>query len=125
MSLPFRLGLGGRLGSGRQYFPTVSLPDWLSAVRFVAEHDAISGPVNVCLPEPAANAELTRALACALHRPALLPVPGFAVKAVLGEFAWELLGSNRAVPRKLLDAGFGFSIRTSGRRSPSPSAADP
>ncbi|HEY3003730.1 MAG TPA: TIGR01777 family oxidoreductase [Kribbellaceae bacterium] len=109
ISLPFRLGLGGRLGSGRQYFPVISLPDWLRAVRFVAEHNELSGPFNVCLPEPATYTEFTKALAAALHRPALLPVPGPLIRAATGDFAWELLGSTRAVPRKLLDAGFTFT----------------
>jgi uncharacterized protein len=109
MALPFRLGLGGRFGSGRQYFPAVSLPDWLRAVRFVAEHNDISGPVNVVIPEPATNAEVARALGEALHRPAVLPVPGFAIRAVLDGFADELLGSKRVVPRRLLEAGFSFT----------------
>jgi uncharacterized protein (TIGR01777 family) len=112
ISLPFRLGLGGRLGSGRQYFPVLTLTDWLRAARFVAEHDDLSGPVNLCLPEPATNAEFTRALASALHRPALVRVPGFAIRAATGDFAWEVLGSTRAVPRKLLDAGFDFQHPT-------------
>lgn len=108
LSLPFRLGLGGRLGSGAQYFPVVSLTDWLRAVRFVAEHDTVSGPVNITLPVPTTNQEFTQALATALHRPAFLPVPGFLMKALLGEFAWELLGSNRALPTRLESHGFTF-----------------
>ncbi|MEU4601906.1 TIGR01777 family oxidoreductase [Kribbella sp. NPDC023972] len=108
LSLPFRLGLGGRLGPGTQYFPVVSLTDWLRAVRHVAEHDALSGPVNVTLPNPTTNQELTEALATALHRPALIPVPAFLVKTVLGEFAWELLGSNRALPTRLQSTAFTF-----------------
>ena len=75
--LPFRLGVGGRLGSGKQYFPVVSLTDWLRAVRFVADHDELSGPVNVALPNPVTNQEFSKALATALHRPALIPVPSF------------------------------------------------
>jgi uncharacterized protein (TIGR01777 family) len=108
LSLPFRLGVGGRLGSGTQYFPVVSLTDWLRAVRFVAEHDTISGPVNVTLPNPVTNTQFTHDLATALHRPALIPIPAFLMKAVLGEFAWELLGSNRALPTRLLHHGFTF-----------------
>lgn len=108
LCLPFRVGLGGRFGSGNQYFPVVSLTDWLRAVRFVAEHETLSGPVNLNLPVPATNQEFTAALASALHRPALIPVPGFLMKAALGEFAWELLGSKRALPTRLLSHDFTF-----------------
>ncbi|MEU4287781.1 TIGR01777 family oxidoreductase [Kribbella sp. NPDC026596] len=108
LSLPFRLGLGGRLGSGTQYFPVISLIDWLRAVRFVAEHDTLSGPVNLSLPVPTTNEDFTQALATALHRPAFLPVPGFLMKAALGEFVWELLGSKRALPTRLQSHNFTF-----------------
>ncbi len=108
LSLPFRLGLGGRLGPGTQYFPVVSLTDWVRAVRFVAEHDTLSGPVNVTLPVPATNNEFTQALATALHRPAFVPVPAFLMKAVLGEFTWELVGSKRAIPTRLQSHDFTF-----------------
>jgi uncharacterized protein (TIGR01777 family) len=112
LSLPFRLGAGGRLGPGTQYFPVISLRDWLRAVRFVADHDELSGPVNLDLPNPATNAEFTNALASALHRPALIPVPSFALTTVLGDFAWELVGSTRAIPAKLQAAGFTFDHPT-------------
>lgn len=112
LSLPFRLGVGGRLGPGTQYFPVVSLTDWLRAVRFVAEHNEISGPVNIGIPNPPTNAELTKALATALHRPAVIPIPAFLMKTVLGEFAWELLGSKHAEPTVLLNAGFTFNHPT-------------
>jgi uncharacterized protein len=108
LSLPFRLGVGGRLGSGTQYFPVVSLTDWLRAVRFVAEHDTVSGPVNVTLPTPVTNQQFIHDLATALHRPAVIPVPAFLMKAALGEFAWELLGSKRALPTRLETNGFTF-----------------
>jgi uncharacterized protein (TIGR01777 family) len=108
MSIPFRLGVGGRLGSGTQYFPVVSLTDWIRAVRYVAENDSLSGPVNVALPTPATNIEFTEALATALHRPSFVPVPAVLMKAALGEFAWELLGSKRALPTRLQAAGFAF-----------------
>jgi uncharacterized protein (TIGR01777 family) len=112
LSLPFRLGAGGRLGPGTQYFPAISLKDWLRAVRFVADHDELSGPVNLDLPNPATNAEFTKALASALHRPALIPVPSFVLTTVLGDFAWELVGSTRAIPAKLQAAGFTFDHPT-------------
>jgi len=108
LSLPFRIGLGGRFGSGTQYFPVVSLTDWIRAVRHVAENDTVSGPVNVTLPAPATNSELTEALATALHRPAVVPVPAILMKLALGEFAWELLGSKRALPTRLQSTGFTF-----------------
>jgi len=106
--LPFRLGLGGRLGPGTQYFPILSLTDWLRGVRFVAEHDALSGPINLVIPHPVTNEEFTEAVATALHRPALCAVPSFLMKAALGEFAWELLGSNRSLPTRLQSEGFTF-----------------
>lgn len=108
LSLPFRIGLGGRLGPGTQYFPVVSLTDWTRAVRHVAENDSVSGPVNITLPTPATNLELTEALATALHRPSFVPVPAILMKAALGEFAWELLGSKRALPTRLQSSGFTF-----------------
>ncbi|MET9275010.1 TIGR01777 family oxidoreductase [Kribbella sp. NPDC003557] len=108
LSLPFRLGLGGRLGPGTQYFPVVSLTDWIRAVRHVAENDTVAGPVNVALPIPATNSELTEALATALHRPAFVPIPATLMKLALGEFAWELLGSKRALPTRLQSTGFTF-----------------
>jgi len=113
LSLPFRLGVGGRLGPGTQYFPVVSLTDWLRAVRFVAEHETISGPVNVTLPTPVTNQQFTHDLATALHRPAVIPVPAFLMKAALGEFAWELIGSKRALPTRLEATGFTFHHPTS------------
>ena len=108
LSLPFRLGLGGRLGSGTQYFPVVSLTDWLRAVRFVAEHGTLSGPVNVTLPVPTTNEEFTQSLATALHRPAFLPVPAFLMKVALGELRWELLGSKRVLSTRLQSHDFTF-----------------
>jgi uncharacterized protein len=112
ISAPFRVGAGGRLGSGRQYFPVITLPDWLRAVRFVAEHKELSGPINLTLPHPPTNKEFTRALASALYRPALFPVPSVVLKTILGDFAWELVGSTRAEPVKLLHAGFTFDHPT-------------
>jgi uncharacterized protein len=108
MALPFRLGLGGRLGSGRQYMAAISLPDWLAAVRFVAEHNELSGPVNLSLPDAPTNAEFTKTLAAELNRPAVIPVPGLLMRVGLNDLAWEMIGSSRLVPRKLLDAGFTF-----------------
>jgi uncharacterized protein (TIGR01777 family) len=105
----FRLGLGGPLGSGRQYWPWIALADEIAAIRFLLTRP-VSGPVNLTAPAPVTNAEFTRALASVLHRPARLPVPGFALSLVLGEFAGVgVLAGQRAVPAKLTAAGFSFT----------------
>ena len=103
--LQFRLFAGGRLGNGRQWMPWVSMRDWLSATMMILSSD-IAGPVNMVGPAPVRNAEFTRALAKALHRPALLPVPLFAIRIAIGEFASEALASLRALPGVLTGAGF-------------------
>ncbi len=103
-----RLGLGGRLGSGRQYWSLVSLPDAIGALRHILDTERLAGPVNVTAPRPATNQEITEGLARALHRPAVLPVPGFALRAAIGPFAEGILMSQRIVPRKLLATGFHF-----------------
>ena len=103
-----KLMLGGRLGSGRQYMPWIHLEDDTAAIRFVLEHDSISGPVNLSTPTPVTNAELTRALAASLHRPAPWIVPKLALRAVVGELTDELLLSQRTTPKVLQDNGFEF-----------------
>ena len=114
----FRLGLGGRLGDGRQWMSWVSEADAVSAVLFalgVSDGGEIelSGPVNVVAPEPVTNAGFTRDLGRALHRPAVLPAPTFALRLAFGEMAdAALLASTRAVPKRLLDAGFVFAHPT-------------
>lgn len=105
----FRLGLGGPLGSGRQWFPIVSLDDWVAAVTHLLANEQSSGPYNIVMPEPTTNKEFTRTLARLLHRPALLRVPAFAIEKAAGPLAPELLGSVRAVPAKLTAEGFRFS----------------
>ena len=105
----FRLGVGARLGSGRQFWSWIGLHDYVRAVRFLLDRDDISGPVNVCAPNPVTNAEFTKALGRALHRPTLLRVPGFALRLPLRDFADDLLKGQRVVPRRLLDAGFTFN----------------
>jgi hypothetical protein len=105
----FRLGLGGRLGSGRQYMSWITLDDVLGAIAHVLATDALRGPVNLVAPQPVTNAEFARALARTLRRPALLPVPAFVLRAALGQMAVELLLSGaRVVPRRLLDSGYRF-----------------
>jgi uncharacterized protein (TIGR01777 family) len=111
----FALGLGARLGNGRQYMPWISLVDEVRAILFAIEHDDVSGPVNLTGPAPVTNAEFTAALGRSLHRPTPLMVPGFALRTVLGEFANEgLLGGQRAIPAALERAGFAFEHNTVG-----------
>jgi len=109
----FRLGLGGRLGSGRQWMSWISLADTVAAVLFALDTPTLAGPVNLTAPQPATNAEFTRALARAVHRPAVLPAPAFALRLALGAMADEaLLSSARVVPSSLLNAGFQFAHPT-------------
>jgi uncharacterized protein (TIGR01777 family) len=106
----FRLGLGGRLGSGRQWMSWVSGPDVVAAVQFLLDTPELAGPVNVTAPQPVSNAEFTRALGSVLHRPALLPAPALMLRLVFGEMAQEaLLASQRALPSRLVHAGFRFA----------------
>lgn len=112
MLLPFRLGVGGRLGGGRQYISWIALDDWLAAVRFLLDRDDLAGPVNVVGPHPCTNAEFTEALGRAVHRPAVLPVPSVALRVALGGFAHEALVSQRVLPGVLTRAGFGFRYQT-------------
>lgn len=104
----FRLWLGGRLGDGSQYFPVVSLRDWVGAVTFVIESPDLSGPVNICAPTTATNAEFTEALARRLRRKALVPVPAGVLRAAAGPMAPELLASYHLRPAVLERAGFEF-----------------
>ncbi|GAB7047514.1 TIGR01777 family oxidoreductase [Catenuloplanes indicus] len=104
--LLFKAGLGGRIGSGRQYIPWMSLADWVGATVFLLERDDIAGPVNMNGPAPATNAEFTRELAAALHRPAIVPVPGFVIQAALGEFSTEILTGTRSLPGVLNRTGY-------------------
>lgn len=104
----FRFGIGGRLGSGRQYWSWISMTDELRALSFLLHADALSGPVNLTAPEPATNATITSALGHLMHRPTVFPVPPFALKIVIGGFASEVLISQRVLPSRLLDAGFTF-----------------
>jgi uncharacterized protein (TIGR01777 family) len=107
--LPFRLGLGGRVASGRQWFPTVSLSDYVAAVTRIVTDDTMHGPYNVTAPEPATNAQFTSELARRLRRPAVLPVPAVAVTSLAGDVGRAMVGSIRVTPNRLLDAGFRFA----------------
>jgi uncharacterized protein (TIGR01777 family) len=96
------------MGDGRQWIPWIHVDDLVRLVQTCLDNDAYRGSFNAVAPEPVTNAQLTRTLARRLHRPALLPVPAFALRLALGDLALELLGSRRAVPRRALDAGFTF-----------------
>jgi uncharacterized protein (TIGR01777 family) len=108
MLLPFRAGVGGRLGSGTQYFPWIHLEDWLAIVAAMITDNASRGPFNMTAPQPATNAEFTKALGAALGRPALIPVPAFALRLALGELADTLLTGQRAIPERAAQSGFVF-----------------
>jgi uncharacterized protein (TIGR01777 family) len=108
----FKLGGGGKLGSGKQYWSFISLRDEIAALIHILTNDAISGPVNLTAPNPVTNAEATKALGEALNRPALVPVPAFALKAAVGEFSTEILSSARVLPVVLSNSGFEFTDPT-------------
>lgn len=101
----FRFGLGGKLGSGKQWWSWITLHDVLRAISFALENP-IAGPVNITAPNPVTNQEFTAALARAMHRPAVFPVPAIALKVALGGFSMEVLGSKKVIPQALMDAGF-------------------
>ena len=112
----FRLGLGGRLGSGRQWMSWISLADQVAALRFLL-HDGLQGPVNLTAPEPVTNADFTQAVGRALHRPTPFIVPAPALRLALGEFADEgALVSQRVLPDRLTEAGFTFAAPRHRRR---------
>jgi uncharacterized protein (TIGR01777 family) len=105
----FKLGLGGPLGSGRQWTSWISLPDEVAALRFLIDRDDLRGPLNLTAPHPVTNADYTRAVGRAVHRPTVLAVPPVALRLALGQFADEgALVSQRVVPRRLMEAGFTF-----------------
>jgi uncharacterized protein (TIGR01777 family) len=112
VELPFKLGVGGKVGSGKQYVPWIALEDHVAAMRFLIDGE-LSGPVNLTGPAPATNLELTKALGEVLRRPTVFPIPAFAIKALYGEMGETLATvSQRAVPQRLLDAGFSFTHST-------------
>jgi uncharacterized protein (TIGR01777 family) len=112
MEKPFRLGVGGKLGDGRQWVPWVHRADIAGIFRHAIEHPEISGPANGVAPEPVRNETLTGMLAQALRRPALLAVPGFALRLYLGEFADAVLGGQRVVPKVAQESGYRFRFPT-------------
>jgi uncharacterized protein len=115
MLLPFRAGVGGRLGTGEQWMSWIALDDLVSLIESAIEDAALSGPVNAVAPNPVTNAAFTRELAAVLHRPAILPVPAFALKILFGEMSQILLGGQRVIPQAALRAGFQFRFADLGR----------
>jgi len=104
----FKKYIGGPIGSGKQWFSWVHIKDLTEAFAFLLRHPEISGPFNLCSPNPVRNKDLARALGKALHKPSFMPAPGFMIKLVLGEFGSVILEGQRVIPRRLLDNGFVF-----------------
>ncbi|MDX3855685.1 TIGR01777 family oxidoreductase [Streptomyces sp. AK02-01A] len=108
----FQAGLGGRLGSGRQYWSFIALHDHVAALRHLIDTESLEGPVNLTAPEPVTNREVTAAMGRVLHRPTPFPVPALALRLALGDLAEDVLGSQRVVPARLLESGFTFAFPT-------------
>jgi uncharacterized protein (TIGR01777 family) len=112
MLVPFKLGLGGRTGDGQQWMSWIDVRDMVGAIHHILKNDLMQGPVNMVGPKPVKNAEFAATLASVLSRPAILPMPAFAVKAVFGEMGEELLLSSQKVePGKLISSGYPFRYR--------------
>ena len=113
MLTPFKLGVGGKIGSGKQWMSWIDVQDMAGGILHVVNNDALSGPVNMVAPTPVTNSEFTKTLASVLHRPAIFPVPSFVVKTLFGEMGETiLLGSQRVQPSQLLASGYPFRLRT-------------
>ncbi|MFF8472191.1 TIGR01777 family oxidoreductase [Streptomyces sp. NPDC015414] len=106
----FKAGLGGRLGSGRQYWSYIALHDEVAAIRHLIDDDTASGPFNLTAPQPLTNREVTEAMGRVLHRPTVFAVPEPMLRAALGEMAGDVLGSQRVLPKRLLESGFTFAF---------------
>jgi uncharacterized protein (TIGR01777 family) len=112
MLVPFKLGLGGRTGDGRQWMSWIDVHDMVGAIHHILKNDLLQGPVNMVAPKPVRNAEFTKTLASVLSRPAIFPMPAFVVKTVFGEMGEELLlGSQKVEPGKLISSGYPFRFR--------------
>jgi uncharacterized protein (TIGR01777 family) len=112
MLMPFKLGMGGRTGSGRQWMSWIDVQDMVSAIHHILKNDLLQGAVNMVAPKPVINADFARTLASVLSRPAIFPLPAFAVKAVFGEMGEELLlASQKVEPLKLISTGYPFRYR--------------
>jgi uncharacterized protein (TIGR01777 family) len=110
--LAFKAGLGGPIGSGEQYFSTISMPDWVRAATYLATHDAARGVYNLSAPHPSTNGEFARELARMLHRPSALAMPAWPIRKAVGAVSSELLSSTRVEPARLLAEGFEFQHPT-------------
>ena len=108
LRLPFKLGLGGPIGDGRQWMPWIHIHDQIALIDFLLQHKDASGPYNACAPNPVRNRDFAKALGHVLHRPAVVPMPELALKVALGELSLLLLGGQRATPARLQAAGFTF-----------------
>lgn len=108
--LPFKLGLGGPIGTGRQWMPWIHMDDVLGLIDFVIQNEGISGPLNVTAPGPLTNREFSKTLARVLRRPAVLPTPAWGIRMIFGEAAEVILGSQRAVPDSALKSGYTFKF---------------
>jgi uncharacterized protein (TIGR01777 family) len=110
LKLPFKLGLGGPIGTGRQWMSWIHINDQIALIDFLLNQKGASGPYNACAPTPARNREFAKTLGSVLHRPAIVPVPTFVLRVGLGELSLLLLGGQRAMPARLLAAGFTFQF---------------
>jgi uncharacterized protein (TIGR01777 family) len=109
MLLPFKMGVGGKIGAGRQFMSWIDLNDEVGAIEHALKTESLHGPINAVAPSPVTNAEFTKKLGAALNRPTFLPMPAFAAKLAFGEMAEELLlASTRVEPTKLLKSGYTF-----------------
>ena len=112
MLLPFKLGVGGRTGDGRQWMSWIDVQDMVGAIHHILKNDLLQGPVNMVAPKPVTNGEFARTLASVLSRPAIFPLPAFMVKTIFGEMGEELLlGSQKVEPGKLISSGYPFRFR--------------
>lgn len=112
MLTPFKLGLGGKLGSGNQYFSWIHINDHVRALMYLIEHHNLHGAFNLTAPQPVTNQELTKTLGQTLNRPTFTTVPAFALKILVGEMSNMLLTGQRVLPKKLLESGFTFNYPT-------------
>eukprot|EP01111_Echinosteliopsis_oligospora_P000240 TRINITY_DN10215_c0_g1_i1.p1 TRINITY_DN10215_c0_g1~~TRINITY_DN10215_c0_g1_i1.p1 ORF type:complete len:293 (+),score=94.69 TRINITY_DN10215_c0_g1_i1:87-965(+) len=112
MSIPFKLGFGGRIGSGNQYFPWVHVEDIARLHKYIIDHPDMSGVYNATSPDIITNLEFTKALGSSLHRPTIMPLPSIAVKTLFGERAFLLLEGQQVIPKRTLDSGFEFKYPT-------------
>ena len=112
MLLPFKLGLGGKIGSGQQWMPWIHLQDVIGIIEYCLQHNSVNGPINVTAPQPVTNQNFSRALGHALHRPAILPMPAFVIRLLFGQMGTELLLSGKKVlPAKILAEGYTFKYQ--------------